>query len=73
MIVYTKLWQTMKERCVSQYKLEKEHNISRGTLNTLRKNGNVTVYTLDTLCRILNCRIEDIVEYIPDEEHKNTL
>ncbi len=68
MILYTKLWQTMKERGVSQYKLEKEYNFSRGTLNTLRKNGNVTVCTLDSLCRILHCRIEDIVEYIPDEE-----
>ncbi|MBQ8640614.1 MAG: helix-turn-helix transcriptional regulator [Clostridia bacterium] len=67
MIVYAKLWQTMKERGISQYKLEKEYNFSRGTLNTLRKNGNVTVYTLDTLCRILNCRLEDIAEYIPDE------
>ena len=71
MIVYTKLWQTMKEHGISQYKLEKDYNFSRGTRNTLRKNGNVTVYTLDTLCRILNCRIEDIVEYIPDPEPEN--
>ncbi len=72
MIVYTKLWQTMKERGISQYKLEKKYNFSRGTLNTLRKNGNITTYTLDTLCRILNCRIEDIVEYIPDAENTET-
>lgn len=69
MIIYTKLWQTMKERGISQYKLEKEYSFSRGTLNTLRKNGNVTVYTLDTLCRILDCRLEDIAEYVPDAEN----
>ena len=71
MIVYTKLWSTMKERGVSQYKLEKEFNISNGTMNNLRKNKHVTTYTLENLCRILNCRIEDIVEYIPDPEPEN--
>ena len=68
MFTYDKLWQTMKERGISQYKLEKEYNISRGTISTLRKNGNVTVYTLDTLCQILHCRIEDILEIHPDED-----
>lgn len=72
MFTYDKLWQTMKERGISQYKLEKEYNISRGTISTLRKNGNVTVYTLDTLCQILHCRIEDILEIIPDEESSET-
>jgi len=72
MFTYDKLWQTMKERGISQYKLEKEYNISRGTISTLRKNGNVTVYTLDTLCQILHCRIEDILEIIPDEESNET-
>ena len=72
MFTYDKLWQTMKERGISQYKLEKDYNISRGTISTLRKNGNVTVYTLDTLCQILHCRIEDILEIIPDEESPET-
>lgn len=72
MFTYDKLWQTMKERGISQYKLEKDYNISRGTISTLRKNGNVTVYTLDTLCQILHCRIEDILEIIPDEESNET-
>ena len=72
MFTYDKLWQTMKERGTSQYKLEKDYNISRGTISTLRKNGNVTVYTLDTLCQILHCRIEDILEIIPDEESPET-
>lgn len=72
MFTYDKLWQTMKERGISQYKLEKDYNISRGTISTLRKNGNVTVYTLDTLCQILHCRIEDILEIIPDEESSET-
>ena len=72
MISYDRLWQTMKEKGISQYKLLKEYNISSGTLDKLRKNTHITTYTLENLCRILQCRIEDIVEYIPDEESPET-
>lgn len=68
MIVYDRLWKTMKERGISQYKLLKEYNFSSGTLDKLRKNASITTYTIETLCKILDCRIEDIAEYIPDEE-----
>ncbi len=64
MIVFDRLWKTMKERGVSQYKLIKEYKISTGQLDRLRKNENVNTYTLDQLCRILNCGLEDIAEYI---------
>jgi len=65
-IVYDKLWETMKEKGISQYKLMKEHKVSSGQLDRLRKNGNVNTYTLNELCRILDCRLEDIAEYIPE-------
>jgi len=68
MIVYDRLWQTMKERQISQYKLIKEYGYSPGQLNRLRKNQSVSVYTLDTLCRILSCELSDIAEYRPDEK-----
>ena len=64
MIVFGRLWITMKERGLSQYKLIKEYKISTGQLDRLRKNENVNTYTLDQLCRILNCSLEDIAEYI---------
>lgn len=64
MIVFDRLWKTMKERGLSQYKLIKEYKISTGQLDRLRKNENVNTYTLDQLCRILNCDLEDIAEYI---------
>ena len=64
MIVFDRLWKTMKERGLSQYKLIKEYKISTGQLDRLRKNENVNTYTLDQLCRILNCGLEDIAEYI---------
>ena len=63
MIVYERLWNTMKIKGISQYILIKEHHISPGQLDRLRKNEHVTTHTLDQLCSILHCRIEDIVEY----------
>ncbi|MGM9556523.1 MAG: helix-turn-helix domain-containing protein [Oscillospiraceae bacterium] len=63
MIVFDRLWATMKEKGVSQYKLIKEYKISTGQLDRLRKNENVNTYTLDQLCKILNCSLDDIAEY----------
>lgn len=63
MIVYDRLWKTMKQRGISQYKLIKEYHISTGQLDRLRKNENVSTYTLGQLCKILQCPLEDIAEY----------
>ena len=63
MIVYDKLWTTMKKRGISQYKLIKDYQISSGQLDRLRKNGNVSTYTLNQLCDILECNLEDIAEF----------
>lgn len=67
MIVFDPLWQTMKRRGISQYRLIKEYKISTGQLDRLRKNENVNTYTLNQLCRVLQCRLEDIAEYIDEE------
>ncbi len=67
MISYSPLWQTMKDKNISQYKLIKEYKFSSGQLDRLRKNQNVNTYTLDQLCKILDCGIEDIVTFLPDE------
>ncbi len=66
MITFERLWETLKKREISQYKLIKEYKISTGQLDRLRKNGNVNTYTLNQLCKILNCKLEDIAEYIDD-------
>ena len=66
MIVFDRLWETMRKRGVSQYKLIKEYHISTGQLDRLRKNGNVSTYTLSELCRILDCSLSDIAEYKKD-------
>lgn len=67
MIVYDKLWVTMKQKGVSQYKLMREYHVSSGQLDRLRKNEPVSTFTLSHLCRILRCRLEDIAEYVDDK------
>lgn len=68
MIKYDKLWETMKERQITQYQLIKKYGFSTGQLDRLRKNGNINSYTLNTLCEILECRLEDIAEYVKEAE-----
>lgn len=63
MIVYDGLWKTLKEKGISQYKLIKQYGISTGQLDRLRKNDNVSTYTLNLLCEILECQLSDIAEY----------
>lgn len=63
MITFEPLWETLKEKGVSQYKLIKEYKISTGQLDRLRKNGNVNTYTLNLLCEILDCDLSDIAKY----------
>ena len=66
MIVYDRLWQTMKKKGVSQYRLIKEFHFTSGQLDRLRKNENVNTHTINQLCEILNCKLEDIAEYRPE-------
>ncbi len=63
MIVFDKLWTTLKEKHISQYALIKQYGFSAGQLDRLRKNGNVNTYTLNQLCLILDCKLEDIAEF----------
>lgn len=71
MIKYDRLWQTLNEKNVSQYKLIKDYGIDNAQLHRLRKNMVVKTLIIDRLCSILNCRVEDIMEYVPDEDDMN--
>lgn len=67
MIKYDRLWQTMQERGITQYDLYTRHNVNHSQLDRLRHNKNVEVNTIDKLCNILQCKVEDIMEHIPDD------
>ena len=66
MISFAPLWRTLKQKGVTQYQLIQEYNISTGTLDALRKNRSVTLNTIQDLCTILRCSIQDVVEITPD-------
>ncbi len=66
MITYTPLWETMRYKGISQYKLIKEFNFSAGQLSRLRKNAYVSTHTIETLCKILDCDVSDIMCYEKD-------
>ena len=66
MICYDRLWATMKEKQISQYRLIKYHHFSAGQIARLKKNMYVSTHTIDTLCRILDCAVEDIMQFKPD-------
>lgn len=68
MIVYNRFWTTLKQSSQSTYTLINDHHISSSTIDKLRKNKPLNTTTLNDLCRILNCRLEDIAEYISSEE-----
>ena len=70
MISFDRLWETMKQKGVSQYKLIREYQFSAGQLDRLRKNANVSTFTLNQLCQILDCELEDIAEYRKDEQEQ---
>lgn len=64
MISYEPLWRTMKQRGVSTYTLINRYGISSATINRIKKGGGITTTKIDDLCAILNCRVEDIIEYV---------
>lgn len=68
MISYRPFWNTLKKSEESTYTLIKNHRISSSTLDKLRNNKPVTTTTINDLCRILDCRVEDLLEYIPRED-----
>ena len=68
MISYAPLWETMKIKHAITYTLQVKGEISSSTIRRLKANESVSTNTLDALCRILDCSLTEIVEYIPDNQ-----
>ncbi len=66
MMSYAPLWETMKEKGVTQYALIKRYRVSPSQITRLKRNESVSTHTIEMFCHILDCRVEDIMEYIPD-------
>lgn len=66
MIVFDKLWITMKNKGISIYQLRENCGIDSKTVRRLKANENMETKTLNKLCIFLNCRLEDIAEFIEE-------
>lgn len=62
MILYERLWKTMKTKKISQYRLIKYYQFSTGQIGRLKKNAYVSTHTIETLCKILNCEEASVCE-----------
>ena len=63
MISYKPFWETLKRKNISTYSLIYKHNVSSATISRIKNGGGITTAKLDDLCRIINCRVEDIIKY----------
>lgn len=68
MISYEPFWNTLKKKGISQYKLIHEYKISAGQLSRIRANQDISTHTINMLCEILDCRVEEILCYSPLNE-----
>ena len=67
MIDYSPLWKTMKAKNVSTYSLIRDYGFSKGTLDSHKQNRNVTLNTIETLCKILQVPIQEVVAISYDD------
>lgn len=69
MICYKPLWKTLQKKNVTTYWLREQCGIDSKTIRRLKANENIETKTLNKLCTALNCKLEDIAEYIPDKDN----
>ncbi|MGN0410560.1 MAG: helix-turn-helix domain-containing protein [Candidatus Fimousia sp.] len=67
MIIYEPFWKTLENSKESWYTLTKNHHISSGTLSRIKNGKDISTKTINDLCRILNCNVENILQYVPSE------
>lgn len=68
MISYKPFYQTLLKKNITEYQLIFKHGISPNTLHRMKHGHTITLKTLDTLCFVLDCTVEEIIEYVPDDE-----
>lgn len=64
MIKYDRFWETLKKKGISQYNLVTDYNLSKSLLQRLRNNEGISTHSINMLCNILDCQIQDIAEFM---------
>lgn len=72
MISYSPFYKTLKEKKLSTYKLIHKYGISRSLLDRLKHDRPISTVTLNDLCSILHCRVEDILVFTEDDTKEET-
>ena len=67
LISYEPFWKTLKQKNVSTYTLIYKHNISSATIDRMKKGNGISTMKIDDFCKILNCKVEDIIEFVDEE------
>lgn len=67
LIVYNRLWNTLKSKGITQYALINKYHISPGQITRLKRNESVSTHTIDMFCELLQCDVEDVMQYISNE------
>lgn len=70
MISYAPLWDTMKRRGATTYTLQYKGGISSSTIRRMKAGESVSTNTLEALCKLLGCTLNDIVEFLPDKNNE---
>ena len=68
MIDYSPFWNTLENSTETTYTLINHHHVSSAIIDKLRKNKPMNTTTVNDLCRILGCRLEEIAQYVPSDE-----
>lgn len=68
MIDYSPFWETLEKSNENWYTLTSKHHMSHSTLHRLKHNKDISTKTLNDLCRILNCKVEDVCKYVPSDD-----
>ena len=67
LISYRPFWQTLKDKNITTYTLINKHNISSATIDRMKKGKGISTMKIDDFCRILNCGVVDIIEYLDEK------
>lgn len=66
MISYAPFWETLKNQGITTYTLINKYNISSATIDRMKKGNGISTMKINDFCKILNCKVEDIIEYIEE-------
>lgn len=67
---YNNLWKVLEDKKMTKEDLKKATGMSSATIAKLGKNENINMTSLDKICEVLECKVEDVIEFIPEDKRK---